>query len=141
MKPFNYLTRWLVVLTGVIVLVACAMTPHSEPETEVSANASPFDSMMRFYQGPLNHLSAVRRGSCPMYPSCSEYSRQAVARHGFAVGWAMSMDRLMRCGRDELKHAPRVYVDGQWLFYDPVDANDYWWDSHEHDPTALRASP
>ncbi|WP_407923348.1 membrane protein insertion efficiency factor YidD [Desulfosoma caldarium] len=26
----------------------------------------------------------MRRGECPMYPSCSEYSTQAFARYGFA---------------------------------------------------------
>lgn len=130
MKPLNSLSPWLAGLAGLLLLTACATTPHSELETEVSPNTSLFDSMMRFYQGPLNHLSAVRRGSCPMYPSCGEYSRQAIARHGFAVGWAMSMDRLMRCGRDEMKYAPRIRINGQWLYYDPVDANDRWWYSH-----------
>ena len=62
-----------------------------------------------------------------MYPSCSEYSLQALEKHGPTVGWVMSMDRLTRCGRDEAKTAPRVRVNGQWKFYDPVDANDFWW--------------
>jgi putative component of membrane protein insertase Oxa1/YidC/SpoIIIJ protein YidD len=141
MKPINHLKPCFAILVSVIVLMACAMTPHSEPETEASADMSQFDGMMRFYQGPLNHLSAVRRGSCPMYPSCSEYSRQAIAKHGFAIGWAMSMDRLMRCGRDELKNVPRIRVDGEWRYYDPVDANDYWWNSHENNPTAQGDTP
>jgi hypothetical protein len=62
-----------------------------------------------------------------MWPSCSEYSRQAVARHGFAVGWVMSMDRLMRCGRDGLRWAPRTIVNGRVKYLDPLAVNDFWW--------------
>jgi len=43
------------------------------------------------------------------------------------AGWVMSMDRLMRCGRDETKLSPEVFVDGKWKTYDPVGKNDFWW--------------
>lgn len=141
MKAFNSTPPWLAALIGLFLVTSCAVTRPAEPEPEADLNSSLFDSIMNFYQGPLNHLAAVRRGSCPMYPSCSEYSRQAIAKHGFAVGWTMSMDRLMRCGRDEMKHAPRIRVNGNWLFYDPVDANAYWWNSREEDHTALKSTP
>ncbi len=85
------------------------------------------DFPMRFYQGPLNHLAAVRRGQCPMHPTCSKYCSQALARHGLILGWIMTTDRLVRCGRDEMKSALRVWVDGNWKFYDPVEYNDFWW--------------
>ena len=82
---------------------------------------------LRLYQGPLNHLAAVRRGECPMHPSCSEYCSQAIERHGLVLGWMMATDRLMRCGRDEMKLAQRIFVNGNWKFYDPVEYNDFWW--------------
>ena len=88
---------------------------------------SPFSGVVAFYRGPLNHLSAVRRGECPMYPSCSEYAREAVARHGEVVGWIMANDRLMRCGRDETRLSPKVKINGEWRCYDPLDRNDFWW--------------
>ena len=68
-----------------------------------------------------------------MHPSCSEYSRQAVEKHGFAVGWPMTLDRLMRCGRDEVKRSPMVYVDGMWKYYDPLENNDFWWSKSEEE--------
>ena len=83
--------------------------------------------LIDMYSGPLNHLSAVRRGPCPMHPSCSEYARQAMAKHGRVKGWLMATDRLMRCGRDETRLAPKVWVNGQIKYYDPVDNNDFWW--------------
>jgi len=61
-----------------------------------------------------------------MHPSCSEYSRQAIARFGFARGWVMSMDRLMRCGRDETRFAPKLWVNGKVKYFDPIENNDLW---------------
>lgn len=108
---------WLAAL----VLTACSSTP--EPN---DAGFNPFTAAIRFYRGPLDHLSAVRTGDCPMYPSDSEYSLQAFQKHGMMKGWFMTLDRLMRCGRDETRLAPRVMVDGKWKSYDPVESNDFW---------------
>jgi uncharacterized protein len=83
--------------------------------------------LLEIYRGPLNHLSAVRRGDCPMYPSCSEFGVRAIATHGAIVGWMMTVDRLLRCGRDEMRSAPRVFSDGHFKAYDPVENNDFWW--------------
>ena len=112
---------WAVLLTG--------CTHHSASQPKVSL----YENILGIYREPLNHLSAVRRGVCPMHPSCSEYSRQAVEKHGFNLGWAMAMDRLLRCGRDELRRAPTIFVNGQWKFYDPLSSNDNWWYLAEED--------
>jgi len=34
---------------------------------------------------------------CRFYPSCSEYSREAIQRHGFAQGLWLTIRRLARC--------------------------------------------
>ena len=83
--------------------------------------------MIEFYRGPLNHLSAVRSGECPMYPSDSEYSLQSIQKHGMLMGWIMAMDRLMRCGRDETRLSPMLIINGKSKYYDPVEKNDFWW--------------
>lgn len=77
-------------------------------------------TLIDFYQGPLNHLAALRIGTCPMHPSCSEYSKEAIRKHGILIGWVLSLDRLMRCGRDELKIAKRIMVSGKLKYYDPL---------------------
>ena len=84
-------------------------------------------AVLEIYRGPLNHLYAIRGGQCPMYPTCSEYSRQAIARHGPVIGWMMTADRLLRCGRDETRLAPKIMIDGQLKTFDPVEENDFWW--------------
>jgi putative component of membrane protein insertase Oxa1/YidC/SpoIIIJ protein YidD len=88
--------------------------------------SSPLSAAIHFYQGPLDHLSAVRFGECPMHPHCSEYALEAFRTHGVIPGWFMTCDRLMRCGRDEVDLSPEIFVDGQWKTLDPVDRNDIW---------------
>lgn len=79
---------------------------------------------IRFFARTLSRADGDR---CPMYPSCSAYSLQAFEKHGFLMGWIMTSDRLLRCGRDELKRAPWVRVNTETRSYDPVSANDGWW--------------
>jgi putative component of membrane protein insertase Oxa1/YidC/SpoIIIJ protein YidD len=109
------------------LLYSCAMStspPAGRPAGFLAA-------VLEIYRGPLNHLYAIRGAQCPMYPTCSEYSRQAIARHGLVIGWMMTTDRLLRCGRDETRLAPRIMIDGQLKTYDPVEENDFWWYSDQ----------
>ena len=73
------------------------------------------------------HISPIDGDRCPMYPSCSEYSRESFGRHGFFMGWIMTCDRLVRCGRNERTTAPRIVVGGVPRYYDSVEDNDFWW--------------
>jgi hypothetical protein len=73
------------------------------------------------------NISPIDGKDCPMYPSCSEYSIRSFKKHGFLVGWMMSVDRLFRCGRDELRLSPQVMVNGEIRWYDPPENNDFWW--------------
>lgn len=40
---------------------------------------------------------ADTRGACRFHPSCSEYAREALERHGFVRGMALALRRLARC--------------------------------------------
>lgn len=113
-------------LTAFLAAAAGCAAPGRSAAPAV-APVRPAIWLVDFYRGPLDHLQAVRSGSCPMHPSCSAYAREAVRRHGFAAGWVMAMDRWMRCGRDETRHAPPILVGGQWKIFDPLEANDFWW--------------
>ncbi len=42
-------------------------------------------------------LSPLFRGSCRHQPSCSEYAREAIERHGVARGSVLALRRLSRC--------------------------------------------
>ena len=50
--------------------------------------------LVRLYQLT---LSPMLPSSCRFYPSCSEYTRQALERYGFARGTWLGAKRLARC--------------------------------------------
>ena len=50
--------------------------------------------LIRLYQLTLSQLFA---GSCRYYPSCSQYTYEAVERYGWARGSWMGMLRVLRC--------------------------------------------
>lgn len=72
-------------------------------------------------------ISPIDGDRCPMYPSCSHYTKTSIEKHGFAMGWIMGMDRIVRCGGDEKKNARPHFVKNKKLIYDPVENNDFWW--------------
>jgi putative membrane protein insertion efficiency factor len=42
-------------------------------------------------------ISPLLPQSCRFYPSCSEYARQAILKHGLLKGGWLAMRRLARC--------------------------------------------
>jgi putative component of membrane protein insertase Oxa1/YidC/SpoIIIJ protein YidD len=116
-----------VILFLILLIAITSCTSSRSIQTQTGQEANLLSSMIEFYRGPLNHLSAVRYGECPMYPSDSEYGLQSIQKHGMLMGWIMAMDRLMRCGRDETRLSPEVLIDGKWKYFDPVENNDFWW--------------
>jgi hypothetical protein len=48
-------------------------------------------------------------------------------KHGFFLGWMMTVDRLLHEGQEETKVSPVVYYEGKWMLFDPVWNNDFWW--------------
>jgi putative membrane protein insertion efficiency factor len=98
--------------------------PQDAPQGEEEERPNPGRTLVNFYKA---YISPIDGSQCGMYPSCSEYGAQAFEKHGFFTGWMMTMDRLFRCGRDELKQSPWVRVHGEFKCYDPVERNDFWW--------------
>lgn len=50
--------------------------------------------LIRVYQHTLSHLFA---GSCRFYPSCSQYTYEAVERYGWLRGSWLGARRIARC--------------------------------------------
>lgn len=104
--------------------------PWDSPEAAVlqpekkSGQTNAGSSLVRFYQ---KYISPIDGSDCPMYPSCSQYGLTCFHKHGFLLGWMMTVDRLYRCGRDELQRCATVKVDGHLKCFDPVQYNDFWW--------------
>ncbi|HTV57270.1 MAG TPA: membrane protein insertion efficiency factor YidD [Verrucomicrobiae bacterium] len=70
-----------------------------------SAARSLLLGMVNFY---IAILSPFFGGACKFYPSCSQYARGAIARHGARTGGWLALKRVGRC---------RPFTQGG---YDPV---------------------
>ena len=53
--------------------------------------------VLRLIRGYQLVLSPVFAGSCRYYPSCSQYTYEAVTRYGWLRGSWMGMKRIARC--------------------------------------------
>ena len=107
--------------------------PKSSPAPELrSEKSSPSLSpgqraaqgVLRFFQ---KYISPVDGDRCPCYPTCSQYSVEAIRKHGVLMGLVITFDRLIH-ESDEIRQAPMIKVYGSYRFYDPVGNNDFWWD-------------
>jgi uncharacterized protein len=100
--------------------------PDSGPEA-VSKKDQPKSLAQRFLSFYRDHISAVDGDRCPSHPSCSSYSAEAFKKHGFVMGWLMTVDRLIHEGSEETVVSPRIRAGETWKIYDPVENNDFWW--------------
>lgn len=104
------------------------ITVGSQPPPAAAAptSGSPglvFDAYLRFFQQVISPVDGARSN---MYPTGSDYARQAIRKHGALLGIVLTTERLMHEG-NEGQRAPRIRKYGLWRIYDPVEANDWWW--------------
>lgn len=50
--------------------------------------------ILTFYR---NYLSRMKLQCCRFYPSCSEYTHDAIEKYGVAKGMVKGMIRILRC--------------------------------------------
>jgi len=102
---------------------ACVDFSNHEQKTSPTAPESLFINGIGLYQ---RYLSPIAGDRCRMYPSCSTYSIEAIRKHGVFIGLVMTFDRLIH----EIGEPARTSMckhNDEYLFYDPVEANDFWW--------------
>ncbi len=87
--------------------------------------ALPLIALIRVYQA---WLSPVYGDRCPMTPSCSHYAVDAIGKHGPVLGIVMASGRLLH-EQDERRVAPIRRAGDRYLFFDPVENNDFWFDA------------
>jgi putative membrane protein insertion efficiency factor len=54
-------------------------------------------ALIRGYQAVLSPLLQALGGGCRYFPSCSQYTYQAVEKYGWARGSWMGIKRISRC--------------------------------------------
>ncbi len=84
-------------------------------EVRVPVYIKPFIFIIDFYQ---NYLGRIKGSYCPMYPSCSEYGKNAILNNRFE-GILMTFDRLHRCSHD-LHIYEVIIIDGRIKYIDEV---------------------
>jgi putative membrane protein insertion efficiency factor len=53
-----------------------------------------FIYFIEFYQ---KFISPIMANTCRFYPTCSQYSKQALEKHGLAKGILYTIVRLLKC--------------------------------------------
>ena len=81
----------------------------------------------------IDYISKVDGDRCPMYPTCSSYSIEAIKKHGVLTGIVMAADRLIH-ESNEMDYAPVIKLGNRYRYYDPLSHNDYWWSSSDASP-------
>ena len=61
-----------------------------------------------------------------MHPSCSSYSLIAIEKHGFIIGYIMTVDRLIH-ENNEMDIAEVIKIGEVTRYHDSVENNDFWW--------------
>jgi len=142
MKALSKLTAFFLAAQGILVVVLfiggfglgrglCSDILTSELDRVGSSDpddrAEPeFNIGAWFSASVWPHISEVDGQRCPSEPTCSSYSAQAFRKHGFFIGWVMTVDRLIH-EADEGRHSPIVKRNGAFKIFDPVANNDFWW--------------
>jgi Putative membrane protein insertion efficiency factor len=127
------LTLSLLVL-GLLTLGSCGKAfAQASPPPDKAEGVNPALWLVTLYR---EHISPIDGDRCPSLPTCSSYSVHAMEKHGFFLGWMMTVDRLIHEGQEETKVSPVVYHEGKWRIFDPVWNNDFWW----HRPPATKGN-
>jgi len=98
--------------------------PGKEPNRQISPGQRAAEGLVGFFKV---YISPVDGDRCPAYPTCSQYSLEAIRKHGFWVGSVLTFDRLIH-ESDEIRIVPAIKVYDSYRYYDPVENNDFWWD-------------
>lgn len=66
-------------------------------------------NLIKWYQKSISPWLESKNIRCKFYPSCSEYTKQAIEKYGFIKGFIKGVKRILRCnpfskgGYDPLK--------------------------------------
>jgi hypothetical protein len=52
----------------------------------------------------LEHFGLIKNNSCVFYPTCSEYTKEAIKKYGILKGTYLGFFRILRCHPWQKKH-------------------------------------
>lgn len=111
------MNKYFLILFLVITFYGISFCQNEEtdlPTNEIYGSGS--NTFLDFYQ---NFLSPIKGGNtCPMYPSCSQYSKILFQTQPIYEAYIGTLERVLRCGH-ELHLYPKRKVEGGIRWYDP----------------------
>ena len=84
-------------IIGFIKLLSTCLNAQLDNQNSKLNKVSSSEDYISFYQ---KNISDLRSGSCPMYPSCSNYALETIKEQGLITGIVNGSDRLLRCGHE-----------------------------------------
>ncbi len=113
----NKINKYFLILFLVVTFYGISFCQNGEtdlPTVEIYGSGSNF--FLDFYQ---NFLSPIKGGNtCPMYPSCSQYSKILFRTQPIYQAYIGTLERVLRCGH-ELYLYPKRKIEGGLRWYDP----------------------
>lgn len=101
-------------IDGKTILTGQTSFNYSIKKKELAVN-----DYIGFYQ---KYISGIRGQECPMYPSCSNYGMKTFSETNFVSAFAMTSDRLLRCGHDHNNYSLTLRNNGfKYLDYPAYD--------------------
>ena len=104
--------------SGEVTVAAANMREDAARGTVRGARSAGSGLLLFLVRAYVVFLSPFFGGACKFYPSCSNYAREAIERHGARRGTALALKRLLRCHPftrggidlvpDELLDSPRT---------------------------------
>lgn len=84
-------------------------------------HTSSSEDYFNFYQ---KNISDLRGASCPMYPSCANYTLETIKEAGLVKGIINGSDRLLRCGHEHKYYNLTLQEKGFRLLDLPLEGSD-----------------
>jgi len=125
-------TRNLLSKTLAVLLVACGTALGAEripwpdetpPPPKVDDTPRSLPGLVMWLYKRVSQVKISR--SCRFEPTCGDYAREAIAKHGPLLGWLMGCERAIRFHGDTRTYR-RAVIDGRTRLLDPVSDNDFW---------------
>lgn len=79
----------------IIIALLFTLDVSRSPQSQLSAKA--FIQLVEFYQSHLSRITTKLGSRCKFTPTCSDYTKLAVAKFGTLKGGKMSAVRLYHC--------------------------------------------
>jgi len=109
-------------LNRIYVLIFLIITIRGSGQLVSSTeHTSSSEDYFNFYQ---KNISDLRGASCPMYPSCANYTLETIKEAGLVKGIINGSDRLLRCGHEHKYYNLTLQEKGFRLLDLPLEGSD-----------------